>query len=113
MTEGAPDRDRKRPPSKGMVVRRAAPVPPAPEPMAPFLLVPEGLRPCPSTPGYSLPLIVQAIEPKQCLQRQREFYHKCHRCLFRGKPADYHLSAKEQIAHQQLDGSPDLSDGAG
>ena len=49
----------------------------------------EGLRRCPSPSGYALPLIIQAIRPELCLQRQREFYHKCHRCLYRGKPADF------------------------
>ena len=49
----------------------------------------EGLRRCPTTGGYEPPLIIQAIRPDVCMQRQREFYHKCHRCLFRGKPADF------------------------
>ena len=48
-----------------------------------------GLRRCPSPTGYALPLIIQAIRPEVCMQRQREFYHKCHRCQFRGKSADY------------------------
>lgn len=52
-----------------------------------------GLRRCPSPSGFMLPLIIQAIRPEVCMQRQREFYHKCHRCQFRGKSADYEAGA--------------------
>lgn len=65
-----------------VVVAPAAMIEAAPE-------VLPGLRRCPSPSGFALPLIIQAIRPETCMQRQRDFYHKCHRCQFRGKPADY------------------------
>lgn len=52
-----------------------------------------GLRRCPSPTGYTLPLIIQAIRPEVCMQRQRDFYHKCHRCQFRGKSAEFELGS--------------------
>lgn len=49
------------------------------------------MRQCPTLPGDDRPLIAHSIENGVCTQRQREFYHKCHRCLFRGKAADFTL----------------------
>ncbi len=46
------------------------------------------LRQCPTLPGDLRSLITHRIEPPQCMKRQREHYHKCHRCLYRGQPAD-------------------------
>ena len=34
-------------------------------------------------------LITHCIDPSTCVRRQSEFYHKCHRCVFRGKPVDF------------------------
>jgi hypothetical protein len=34
-------------------------------------------------------LITHLIGVDVCMARQRGFYHKCHRCLYRGKPANW------------------------
>lgn len=47
------------------------------------------MRQCPTIEGDFRPLIVQSIDACQCFARQRDFYHKCHRCVFRGKSADF------------------------
>ncbi|MCA8942489.1 MAG: hypothetical protein KDB80_08020 [Planctomycetes bacterium] len=46
-------------------------------------------RACPTIEGREEALITHAIAPSMCLQRQREHYHKCHRCVYRGKPASF------------------------
>lgn len=45
------------------------------------------MRQCPTLPGDDRPLIAHTIANPLCLQRQRDFYHKCHRCVFRGLAA--------------------------
>ena len=45
------------------------------------------LRACPTLVGHVRPLIAQLIPLELCETRQRELYHKCHRCVFRGRPA--------------------------
>ena len=47
------------------------------------------MRQCPTIEGDSRPLIVQCVEAGLCLARQRDFYHKCHRCVYRGKAAEF------------------------
>jgi hypothetical protein len=47
------------------------------------------VRHCPTVAGDGAPLIVQTIGCDTCLKRQAEHYHKCHRCVYRGKAADY------------------------
>ena len=47
------------------------------------------MRQCPTLPGDERPLIAHSIVNGVCMERQRDFYHKCHRCIFRGKPADF------------------------
>ena len=49
------------------------------------------IRQCPTIAGDFRPLILQSISTCICLTRQEEQYHKCHRCLYRGKPADFRL----------------------
>jgi len=44
------------------------------------------MRDCPTVEGSSIPLIIHRIGVGDCLQRQACNYHKCHRCVFRGKP---------------------------
>ena len=51
----------------------------------------KAMRQCPTLSGDQRPLITHSIESCLCMQRQREFYHKCHRCVFRGKAADFVL----------------------
>ena len=46
-------------------------------------------RQCPSFAGNTRMLITHRIGAEVCMQRQRENYHKCHRCVLRGKPADF------------------------
>lgn len=65
------------------------------------------LRQCPTPPGDARALITHNIAVGTCLQRQREFYHKCHRCLYRGKPANYVAERQEVngvIAAREEDG---------
>jgi len=52
-------------------------------------------RVCPTPAGDTRPLICHQIAVELCMARQREFYHKCHRCLYRGKPADFTHDAPE------------------
>src|SRR5262245_19566056 len=47
------------------------------------------MRDCPTVEGSSIPLIIHRIGVGDCLQRQSCNYHKCHRCIFRGKPATW------------------------
>ena len=35
------------------------------------------------------PLIVHRISVPQCAQRQETGYHRCHRCVYRGRPLDW------------------------
>ena len=51
-------------------------------------------RECPTIGGNPSPLITHVIDPPACLKRQREFYHKCHRCDYRGKAADFRLEPR-------------------
>ncbi len=46
-------------------------------------------RLCPTQPGDARRLITHVIEKGLCSKRQREFYHRCHRCLYRGKGHDF------------------------
>lgn len=52
------------------------------------------MRDCP-TPGGSAPspLITHRIGGEVCLLRQRTFFHKCHRCIYRGHAADWEPEA--------------------
>lgn len=47
------------------------------------------LRLCPTVEGNSAPLITHMIGVDTCLARQRAFYHKCHRCQYRGQSATF------------------------
>jgi hypothetical protein len=47
------------------------------------------MRVCPSIEGSAVPLIAHRICAEDCLRRQQENYHKCFRCMFRGKSADW------------------------
>ncbi len=46
-------------------------------------------RLCPSVEGSASPLITHRIGVEVCLARQRTFYHKCHRCIYRGQAATW------------------------
>ena len=47
------------------------------------------MRNCPSVDGSATPLITHRIDSDVCMARQRTFFHKCHRCVYRGKAADW------------------------
>ena len=64
------------------------------------------LRQCPTLEGDHHPLIAHAIAPAQCLARQRDFYHKCHRCRYRGQPAG--LTLEDEALPGDRNGSIDV-----
>lgn len=45
------------------------------------------MRLCPSVEGSASPLITHRIGTEVCQARQASNFHKCHRCIYRGKPA--------------------------
>jgi hypothetical protein len=47
------------------------------------------MRTCPSVEGTAPPLITHRIGVEVCMARQRTFFHKCHRCVYRGQPASW------------------------
>lgn len=47
------------------------------------------MRTCPSVEGSASPLITHRIGVEVCLARQNTFFHKCHRCIYRGQPANW------------------------
>ena len=47
------------------------------------------MRLCPTVDGSASPLITHRIGTEVCLARQSTFFHKCHRCQYRGKAADW------------------------
>lgn len=47
------------------------------------------MRLCPSVEGSGSPLITHRIGAEVCLGRQDANFHKCHRCIYRGKSADW------------------------
>ena len=49
------------------------------------------LRQCPTPRGDAQTLITHSIDAAACLSRQRDFYHKCHRCMYRGESATFML----------------------
>ena len=53
------------------------------------------LRACPTPPDELRSLITHSIHVSVCMSRQRDFYHKCHRCRFRGKSASFTIDNGE------------------
>jgi hypothetical protein len=51
------------------------------------------MRTCPSVEGSAPPLITHRIGVDVCMARQRTFFHKCHRCIYRGQPASWEPEA--------------------
>lgn len=47
------------------------------------------MRLCPSVEGSAPPLITHRIGVEVCMARQRTFFHKCHRCIYRGQAANW------------------------
>ena len=58
------------------------------------------MRNCPSVEGSASPLITHRIGVDVCMARQRTFFHKCHRCQFRGKPANWEPAEPVQVVLQ-------------
>ena len=58
-------------------------------------VAPAHTRQCPSTNGAHPPLITHNIGAQACLTRQRELYHKCYRCVYRGHSASFVIEARE------------------
>ena len=56
------------------------------------------VRQCPTHRGDARPLIAHHVGVNLCLSRQRDFYHKCHRCVYRGKSATYVLPEADASA---------------
>jgi len=67
------------------------------------------MRTCPSVEGSASPLITHRIGADVCMARQGTFFHKCHRCIYRGQAATWepaeppmgmvHLHAPEEAPH--------------
>lgn len=51
------------------------------------------MRLCPSVEGSASPLITHRISTDVCTARQGAFFHKCHRCIYRGQPASWEPEA--------------------
>ena len=49
----------------------------------------KNMRDCPTVEGSSIPLILHRVTSGDCMARQECNYHKCHRCVFRGKAVDW------------------------
>jgi hypothetical protein len=47
------------------------------------------MRLCPSVEGSASPLITHRIGVEVCMARQGTFFHKCHRCIYRGQAASW------------------------
>jgi hypothetical protein len=81
------------------------PVPTIPTPPgSPTAAPARAVRQCPTLSGNSQALITHRIEVGQCMKRQREFYHKCHRCQYRGQAADF-------VAEERIELSPTAETG--
>jgi hypothetical protein len=66
------------------------------------------MRQCPTLSGDDRPLIAHSIQSDLCMQRQREFYHKCHRCMFRGQAADFAPPLTNGTSRPSLNVQPKL-----
>ncbi|MBL8752012.1 MAG: hypothetical protein JNK15_01820 [Planctomycetes bacterium] len=70
------------------------------------------MRLCPSVEGSASPLITHRIGVDVCMARQRTFFHKCHRCIYRGQSACWepevpplamiNVHAAEEPAHAEV-----------
>ena len=47
------------------------------------------MRLCPTVEGSAAPLITHRISSDVCQTRQCANFHKCHRCIYRGKAASW------------------------
>lgn len=55
------------------------------------------MRQCPTLEGEMTPLITHRIGVGVCFQRQSANYHKCHRCVYRGQPADFEVPSHARL----------------
>ena len=59
------------------------------------------MRLCPSVDGAAAPLIIHRIGADVCLSRQACHFHKCHRCIYRGKASDWRPEEEASFRIQQ------------
>lgn len=62
-------------------------------------------RVCPTPPGEDRPIIAHRIDVGLCFERQRGHYHKCHRCLFQGRSADFQVGS---VTNGRTPATPEL-----
>lgn len=55
------------------------------------------MRDCPTIEAPTVPLIVHRIAVDECMSRQSCNYHKCHRCVFRGKAAGWQPEGNDSL----------------
>ena len=55
------------------------------------------MRICPTVQGSPSPLIIHRIGLEVCLARQATFFHKCHKCIYRGKAADWEPEDPQEL----------------
>ena len=63
------------------------------------------MRQCPTVEGSPAPLIQHRIGADVCLSRQQGFFHKCHRCVYRGQAADWVPPAPVEPLAIEVDGA--------
>jgi len=64
------------------------------------------MRLCPTVEGSPSPLITHRIGAAVCQARQRSHFHKCHKCVFRGKPADWQPEPSSPLTIEVDAGGP-------
>ncbi len=68
------------------------------------------MRLCPSVEGSPSPLITHRIGVDVCMARQRTFFHKCHRCIYRGKAADWQAEPSPLVMNVHTAEEPSRAD---
>ena len=68
------------------------------------------MRLCPSVEGSPSPLITHRIGVDVCMARQRTFFHKCHRCVYRGKAADWQAEPSPLVMNVHTAEEPSRAD---
>jgi hypothetical protein len=68
------------------------------------------MRTCPSVEGSASPLITHRIGVDVCMARQRTFFHKCHRCIYRGQSAAWEPEAAPAMLNVHTAEEPAAAD---
>lgn len=66
------------------------------------------MRLCPTVEGSPSPLITHRIGSGVCQARQGTNFHKCHRCIYRGKPADWESDDPSHLTIE-IDAAPSVN----